>query len=93
MQRLGLYFPSERWVSFVLAKRTLVLKETSNSIKHLNKIENYNKILIDLHLQPPYRVNGESPLPLTQYDDVGCRQEITERVKKITSILEMKKKE
>ena len=32
-------------VFFFFAKRTLVLKETPNSTKHLNKNENYNEIL------------------------------------------------
>jgi hypothetical protein len=71
-------------------------KETTNTTKHPKKNENYNKIL-----EKPFISN----LPtvsmarrcchssLSRPDVVGCGREVTERVKKTTSIPETKKKE
>jgi hypothetical protein len=70
------------------------LKETTNSTKHPKK--NYNEIL-----EKPFIFNLQTVSTacrccrssLSRPDDVGCRQEVIERVKNTTSILKTKKKE
>jgi hypothetical protein len=78
------------------ANRTLALKETTNSIKHLKKNENYNEIL-----EKPFIFNLKTVLTacrrcrscVSRLEVVGCGREVTERVKKTTSIPKMMKKE
>jgi hypothetical protein len=74
----------------------LALKQTTNSTKHSKKNENYNEILekpFIFNLQTVSTVRHRCRSSLSRLDVVGCRQEVTERVKKTTSVPETKKKE
>jgi hypothetical protein len=76
--------------------RTLALKETSNSTKHLNKNENYNEILempFVFNLKTVSTARRRCRSSLSRPDIVGCVWEVVERVKKTTSVPETKKKE
>jgi hypothetical protein len=76
--------------------RFLVLKETTNSTKHPKQNENYNKILekpFILNIQTVSTACHHCRSSLSWPDIVDCGREVTEQVKKTTSILEMKKKE
>jgi ppGpp synthetase/RelA/SpoT-type nucleotidyltranferase len=82
--------------SFFFANRTLVLKETSNSIKQSKKNKNYNKILekpFIFNLQTVSTARRRCRSSLSRFDVVDCRREVAERVKKTTSILKTKKKD
>jgi hypothetical protein len=83
-------------VQLFFANRTLVLKETTNSTKHPKKNKNYNEILekpFIFNLQTVLMVPRHCRSSLSRPNIVGCRQEVTERVMKTTSISETKKKE
>jgi hypothetical protein len=65
--------------------RTLALKETPNSTKHLKKNENYNEILekpFIFNLLTMSTVRRRCRSFLSRPGVVDCRQEVTERVKK-----------
>jgi ppGpp synthetase/RelA/SpoT-type nucleotidyltranferase len=83
------------FIYLFIAKRILALRETSNSIKYLNKKENYNEILemsFVFNLQTMSIAFRRCRSSLSQPDIVGCRREVTGRVKKTTSVLETRKK-
>jgi hypothetical protein len=77
-----------------LQKRTLALRETSNSKKQLNKKKKYNKILemtFVLNLQIVSMACCRSSLSRSEV--VGCGRKVAEQVKKTTNVLEKRKKE
>jgi hypothetical protein len=82
-------------VSHIFANRTLALRETSNSIKHLNKNKNSKEIL----MASVYNLSTVSTTrcccrsSLSRPDVVGCGREVAERVKKTTFVMETKSKE
>ena len=74
---------------YFFAKRILVLKETPNSTKHLNKNKNYNEILeipfvFNLHTVSTERRRCRSSL--SRPDVVDCGREVAERFYKTTSV-------
>jgi hypothetical protein len=78
------------------ANRTLTLKETPNSTKHLKKNENYNEILekpFIFNLQTVSMARHHCRSSLSRPDVVGCGRDVAERVKKTTSVPKTKKKE
>jgi hypothetical protein len=80
----------------IFANRALALKETSNSITHPKKNKNYNEILkktFIFNLPTVSTVCRRFHSFPSWLDVVGCRQKVTEWVKKTTSVLETKKKE
>jgi hypothetical protein len=83
------------FIYLFIAKRILALRETSNSIKYLNKKENYNEILemsFVFNLQTVSAARRRRCCSSLCWPDVvGCRREVTEHVKKITSVPEAKK--
>jgi hypothetical protein len=79
---------------FFFAKKTLVLREISNSTKHINKKKNYNQILkmyFVFNLQTVSTSRRRSSL--SRPDIIGCRWKFTELVRKTTSFLEMRMEE
>jgi hypothetical protein len=71
------------------ANRILVLKEITNSTKHSKKNENYNKILekpFIFNLQTMSTARCRCRSSLSRPDVVGCGREVTEQVKKTTSV-------
>jgi hypothetical protein len=82
--------------SFFFANRTLALKETLNCTKHLKKNEKYNKILekpFIFNLQTVSMARCRCRSFLSRPDVIDCGQEVTEQVKKTTSVPKTKKKE
>jgi hypothetical protein len=74
----------------------VVLKETTNNIKHPKKNENYNEIfekLFIFNLQTVSTACHYCYSSLSRPDVVGCVWEVAEWVKKTTSVPETKKKE
>jgi hypothetical protein len=89
-----IYFYAE--MDFFFANRTLALKEITNSTKHLKKNENYNEILekpFIFNLQTVSTARRRCRSSLSRTDVDGCGREVAERVKKTTSVPEMKKEE
>jgi hypothetical protein len=77
----------------LFANRTLTLKETTNSTKHLKKYKNYNEILekpFIFNLQTVSVVRCRSSL--SRPGIVGYGWEVAERVKKNTFVPETKKR-
>jgi ppGpp synthetase/RelA/SpoT-type nucleotidyltranferase len=67
-----------------------------NSTKHLKRNENYNKILekpFNFILQTLSTARHRCRSSLSRPNVVCCIREVAERVKKITSVPEMKKKD
>jgi hypothetical protein len=78
------------------ANKTLVLKETTNSTKHLKKNKIYNKIIekpFILNLQTVSTARRCCSSSLSRPDVLDYRREVAERVKKTTSVPETKKNE
>jgi hypothetical protein len=76
--------------------RTLTLKETTNSTKHLKKNKNYNEILekpFIFNFQTVSTVRRCYRSSLSRPDVVGCGREVAKRVKKTTYVPKTKKKE
>jgi hypothetical protein len=74
----------------------LALKETANSIKHLNKYENYIKILempLIFNLQTVSTVHCRCRTSHSRPDIVGCGREVAEWAQKATSAPKTKKKD
>jgi hypothetical protein len=81
---------------FFFANRTLALKETLNSTKHLKKNENYNKILekpFIFNLQTVSTARRRCRSFLSRPDVIDCGREVAERVKKTTFVPKTKKEE
>jgi hypothetical protein len=82
--------------SAFFVNRTLALKETANSTKHLKKNKNYNEIIkkpFIFNLQTVSTARRRCRSSLSRSDVVGCGWEVAERVKKTTSVPKTKKKE
>jgi hypothetical protein len=79
----------------LFANRTVTLKETTNSTKHLKKNENYNEILkkpFIFNLQTMSTAHRRCRSSLSRHDIIGCGREVAEQVKKTTSVTKTKKK-
>jgi hypothetical protein len=84
------------FISHFFANRTLALKQTTNSTKHPKKNKNYSEILekpFIFNLQTVFTARRHCRSSLSRLDVVGCGWEVTEWVKKTTSVPETKKKE
>jgi hypothetical protein len=80
----------------LFTNRTLTLKKTPNSTKQLKKNKNYNKILekpFIFNLQTVSTACRRCRSSVSRPDVVGCGREVTERIKKTTSVSKTKKKE
>jgi hypothetical protein len=101
MNKLNKYYHHEKSLMYLkmnvfFANRTLVLKETLNSTTHPKKKENYNEILekhFIFNLQTVSTARRCCRSSLSRSDVVGCGREVTERVKKTTSVPKIKKQE
>jgi hypothetical protein len=73
----------------------VLLKETTNSTKHLKKKENYNEIFekpFIFNLQTVSTARRHCRFSLSRPNVVGCGRKVAERVQKTTSVPETKKK-